>query len=454
MARQSTYGVITPVLTDYVSATDNPSGTPVHGNILVSALRDVIETNLTPAANARLGTAVDVTTSGAYNWAVGTNPVIHVTLGGNHAINPASALTEDLSFTLILDWDGNTADFSHANWQWIGGAPTPPGSGKLTVIQGVVKGGKALAGWVNEDTTTSSAITTVDCPAGDDVAATTLEDTIIFASGGGYLTITGDSGTKTVTFAIDPSYIAFSNVASAVNQVTVTNAATGNGPSLSATGTDTDIDLSLAPKGDGNLILDGLSWPITDGTNGQVLTTNGAGVLSWGSGGSGPSQLVAVDANTLHVRNSTTDQELIIMQTYTDASNYAGLSINYASGIMFVESTRAGTPAYNHLYLRVADTSKTIQFQIGSTRLSINSTGSTFYGDVLASGTRNIGSTGTRFAVGHIGKLNMAKVSAANDPTTTELPTDGDVAVYHNTSSGARFLAWNDGGTIYTVALT
>jgi hypothetical protein len=39
--------------------------------------------------------------------------------------------------------------------------------------------------------------------------------------------------------------------ASAVNELTVTNAATGTGPTLSVTGGDTHIDLNLTPKGDG-----------------------------------------------------------------------------------------------------------------------------------------------------------------------------------------------------------
>jgi hypothetical protein len=41
--------------------------------------------------------------------------------------------------------------------------------------------------------------------------------------------------------------------ASAVNEVTVTNAATGNAPAISATGGDTDIDLSLVGKGAGKV---------------------------------------------------------------------------------------------------------------------------------------------------------------------------------------------------------
>jgi hypothetical protein len=39
--------------------------------------------------------------------------------------------------------------------------------------------------------------------------------------------------------------------------------------------------IELIPNGAGSVILSGLSYPVADGTNGQVLTTNGAGVLSF-----------------------------------------------------------------------------------------------------------------------------------------------------------------------------
>jgi hypothetical protein len=47
------------------------------------------------------------------------------------------------------------------------------------------------------------------------------------------------------------------SVSSAVNEITIANAATGNAPTLSATGGDTNIDINLTPKGTGELNVDG-----------------------------------------------------------------------------------------------------------------------------------------------------------------------------------------------------
>jgi len=97
--------------------------------------------------------------------------------------------------------------------------------------------------------------------------------------------------------------IIFQTTSSAVNQFDVTNAATGNAPSISATGDDSNIDIALIPKGTGetkigtgaanatltssgahNLILDTNSGTnsgtitITDGANGDInIAPNGTG---------------------------------------------------------------------------------------------------------------------------------------------------------------------------------
>ena len=79
--------------------------------------------------------------------------------------------------------------------------------------------------------------------------------------------------------------IKFTTTASAVNELTVTNAATGNAPEISATGSDTNIDLKLTPKGTGKLDLDGIKFPNADGSAGQALVTDGSGILSFASAG-------------------------------------------------------------------------------------------------------------------------------------------------------------------------
>ena len=157
----------------------------------------------------------------------------------------------------------------------------------------------------------------------------------------------GDLDTNSFNIAFDDAHgindengneqIIFQTTSSAVNQFDITNAATGNAPSISATGDDSNIDIALIPKGtgetkvgtgsadatitssgahnlildtnsgtnsgvitivdgangnititpngSGNIVLDGLTFPNADGSANQALITNGSGTLSFGSAG-------------------------------------------------------------------------------------------------------------------------------------------------------------------------
>lgn len=44
-------------------------------------------------------------------------------------------------------------------------------------------------------------------------------------------------------------------------------------------------NIRLTPDGTGKVVIDGSNWPTTYGGDGQVLTTNGSGQLSWSDGG-------------------------------------------------------------------------------------------------------------------------------------------------------------------------
>ena len=109
----------------------------------------------------------------------------------------------------------------------------------------------------------------------------------------------------------------FQTTSSAVNQLEITNAATGSGAKLAAAGGDSNIDLELAPKGSGeikigtgsaaptitssgayDLVLDTNSGTnsgnitITDGANGSITATpNGTGTVVVG-GNTNPGTLV------------------------------------------------------------------------------------------------------------------------------------------------------------------
>ena len=55
----------------------------------------------------------------------------------------------------------------------------------------------------------------------------------------------------------------------------------------------TNRNINITPNGSGKVVLDGISYPSSDGSNGQVLTTNGSGVLSFADASSGSGENVS-----------------------------------------------------------------------------------------------------------------------------------------------------------------
>lgn len=70
-----------------------------------------------------------------------------------------------------------------------------------------------------------------------------------------------------------------------------------NGNSIVST---SNANIAISPNGTGKVVLDGVSWPATDGSANQVLTTNGSGTLSWAtpSGGALNEFVVTLNAST------------------------------------------------------------------------------------------------------------------------------------------------------------
>jgi len=147
----------------------------------------------------------------------------------------------------------------------------------------------------------------------------------------------GDLDTNDFNIAFDDAHgindengneqIIFQTTASAVNQFDITNAATGNAPSISATGGDSNVDIALIPKGTGetkigtgaanatltssgahDLILDTNSGTnsgtitITDGSNGDItIAPNGTGVAKAVDGGDNTSAIKIAGKETIWV---------------------------------------------------------------------------------------------------------------------------------------------------------
>jgi len=143
--------------------------------------------------------------------------------------------------------------------------------------------------------------------------------TLAFGSGDGDVTLTGTQTltNKTLTSPAIGTKISDTNgnelinltaTSSAVNEFTIANAATGNGPTLSSTG-ETNVDINIAPAGTGDVVLAGDTVKVGDSGAAATLTSNGAGALTVTTGGA---------ADLVLSTNSGTDSGTI---TITDAAD-------------------------------------------------------------------------------------------------------------------------------------
>jgi hypothetical protein len=119
----------------------------------------------------------------------------------------------------------------------------------------------------------------------------------------------------------------------------VTNGGTNSGLIRIVDGVNGNIELT--PNGTGKINLDGLLWPNADGTNGQVLTTNGTGTLSFSTISSGITDVVNDTTPQLGGSLDVNGQSIVSVSNgnIVIAPNGSGKtvvsSINYNEGAIF-----------------------------------------------------------------------------------------------------------------------
>ena len=271
-----------------------------------------------------LGIELQATGENAGTWGTKTNTNLELVeqLAGGYT---AQAFSSDADITLSVS-DGSTgATLAHRVIEFTGSITASRNvtipldvqqlyllknstSGSQNVVFKYVSGsgtsatignGKTILAYARADDGTNPNITAVEF--GGDVVDDTSPQ------------LGGDLDTNSFNIAFDDAHgindengneqIVFQTTGSAVNQFDVTNAATGNAPSISATGGDTNIDFAIIPKGSGetkigtgsanatltssgahDLILDTNSGTnagtitLTDGSNGDItIAPNGTG---------------------------------------------------------------------------------------------------------------------------------------------------------------------------------
>jgi hypothetical protein len=244
----------------------------------------------------------------------------------------------------------------------------------------------------------------------------------------------------TLTDANGNESIILVSTASAVNEFTVANAATGNGPELRATGGDTNINIELVPKGTGNVQINngGLNLgsnevlqEATSSQQGQVKlyedTDNGSNYVGFGAAASIAANLIwtlpSADGSanqymktngsgTLSFTSPTVVQYVLATSTNDDTTTSASMQASSLSGTITPTSTSnrivaivfaptsatraAGSPSDIFMDLRIRNTTNSTTIgnaRAGGILITGSSANTAFYGGTMVMGYETAPST-------------------------------------------------------------
>ena len=149
-------------------------------------------------------------------------------------------------------------------------------------------------------------------------------------------------------------YVKFVKTGSAVNEFSITNAATGNAPALSATGGDTNIDMNLTPKGIGRATFNGQGKIQSVAEKVTTAATAATGTINF-------------DVLTQAVLNFTSDAAAnYTLNIRGDGSNTLNAIMDAGESITIAHIVKQGSTPYYNNAVTIDGSSITPEWQGGS----------------------------------------------------------------------------------------
>ena len=188
-------------------------------------------------------------------------------------------------------------------------------------------------------------------------------------------------------------------------------------------------DIAITPNGSGKVVLDGLNWPTADGTNGQVIQSDGAGNLSFtdndGGGGGGSTNSFATIALSADGGTASGDSS-VAADSSTDTLNLkagSGVTITGASSTDSVTIAASagnsfGTVAVSGQSDVVADAANDTLTLAAGSNVTLTTTAGTDTVTVAATDTN------TTYSAASGGGLSLAGTEFSHDDTSSAADVD------------------------------
>ena len=224
--------------------------------------------------------------------------------------------------------------------------------------------------------------------------------------------------------------------ASAVNELTLANAATGGAPALSATGDDTNIGIALTPKGTGGVVFPagavGTPAITTSGDLNTGVFFPAADTIAFAEGGA---EAMRIDSSgNVGIGTSSPSYKLDVSGEIRTTSHVRGTG----SDVLYVIGGASNNN--NNIYVggSSAGTANTIAFTTaGSERARIDSSGNLLVGTTTKQGNitiANAADTGTGLAITLSSSAQYLQFFRVNTTSVGTISTNGSSTAYNTTS--------------------
>ena len=228
--------------------------------------------------------------------------------------------------------------------------------------------------------------------------------------------------------------VVFQTTGSAVNQLEITNNASGSNPIIAATGGDTNIGIALTPKGTGEIVIAAgnlnYSGTAVTATGAELNKLAGAGTLKEAGKESIWVPAAAMYPSTTNPCSDLTQVETTALRPDLKVLDFAAAADDFAQfAIAFPKSWNEGTVTYQPFWTVTGTNTGTMVWQLGGIAVSSDDTINTAFGTLVATtALAHSGTSNDLMVSAESGAVTIAGSPAANDLCFFQINNDASAS--------------------------